>query len=351
MNTLKSSSAFNNYTILVVLLFLSYLAIPCAYSSSLLTSRIQEYAAVYPDIHFLHVQGNDQGDDIIKLRKQLGEDAVNLDYEHDPIVRDDLLQLQFIRIKYLLGNGIPSATLFKTGKHAAYTRPYVCAITLDETLFLNHPDASAQFMLGDYARDSLPVKDLSSFDNNTFLLYTLDHEIYHCLDAYLHGPGMSKGSNEITAAYEHFLSEYRADLYASITTRQSYPSAIEFLRLLASYRIMGLVDFDTEHYTVAAIRQVIHMPVTRISNTGIAALAQSIRQLARSSAPGITDYSQLINAARGLALYLGSEDGGIDDAGKTTPNMATSPRLKLIIQEFEDARTHIITSNIYPGQD
>jgi len=351
MNTRKSKKAFNNCTILAVMLLLSYLAAPFAYSSSLLTSRIQEYAAVYPDIHFLHVQGNEQGTDIIKLPRQLGEDAANLDYEHDPMVRDDLLQLQFMRIKYLLGNSIPSATLFKTGKHAAYTRPYVCAITLDETLFLNHPGASARFMLGDHMQDSLPVKDLSSFDNNTFLLYTLDHEIYHCLDAYLHGPGMSKGSDEITAAYEHFLSEYRADLYASITTRQSYPSANKFLRLLASYRVMGLVDFDTEHYTVAAIRQVIRMPVARISNTGIAAIAQDIRQLARASAPDITEYSQLINAARGLALYLGIEDEGIDTAGKEMPKKAASPRLKLIIQEFEDARSHIITSNIYLGKN
>lgn len=350
MNILNTLKAPIHFRILISLLLLNFLLLPYAHSSSLLNSRILEYSALYPDIYFLHLQGNEQSAELVMLPEQLGEGAVNVDYEHDPVVRGDLLQMQFMRIKYLLGNRIPSATLFKTGKHAAYRQPYVCAITLDEAQFLNHPNASAEFMLSDYMQDRLPVKNLSKFDNKTFLLYTLDHEIYHCLDAYLHGHSISKDTDETKASYEHFLSEYRADLYASLISRQSRPSDLTFLRLLASYRIMGLVDIDTEHYTVAAIRQVIDMPVSDIRKKTIVDMAASIRELARESEPGITEYSQLINAARGLALYLGIEYEEVKDINNPQQDLVTTHKLKLIIQEFEDARSHI-TSNIYLGDN
>lgn len=335
-----------DFTILVTFLFLNVISVANAQSNSVLTSRIQEYTTLYPDIYFLHLQSSEKNTDISMSYKQFGEDAVNLDYEHDPVMRNDLLKLQFMRINYLLKNRIPSATLFKTGKHAAYIQPYVCVITLDESSFLSQPVSSVQLLLGDDMRDSSQGKSLIALDRNTFLQYTLDHEIYHCLDAYLHGHSISKSTDEITVAYEHFLSEYRADLYASLIVRQSYSSAIEFLDLLASYRIMGLVDFDTEHYTVAAIRQVIHMPKAGVSNTSIVDIAQGIRELSRNSEPAISEYAQLINVASGLALYLGIEDGGLNDRNDPARDLATSPQLSLTIQEFEGTRSYI-TSKLY----
>jgi hypothetical protein len=335
---------------LVALLFMNGILAACAQDNNLLASRLKEYAVLYPDISFMHLKGTGKDKGIATLRERLGVDAVNLDYEHDPISQQDLLRMQFMRINFLQNNNMPSATLFYTGKYTAYHQPYVCVITLDESQFLTHANASTEFMLGETMRDSLQSENKSLFDNNTFLLYTLDHEVYHCLDAYMHGPSMSKDADEKTAAYEHFLSEYRADLYASLTLRQSNPSTIDFLHLLVSYRVMGLVDLDTEHYTVAAIRQVMDFPESEINNTGLADTARGIRALALVSQPSIVEYAQLINAASGLALYLNIENETPGRKSNIARDLPNSPQLTLIIQEYEGA-TSYITSNLYLEDD
>ena len=85
-----------------------------------------------------------------------------------------------------------------------------------------------------------------------------------------------------------------------------------------------------------------------MSNMEIVDIAKSIKELAQASKPGIAEYRQLINSAQGLALYLGIDYEGINENhDDLTRRPDTSAQLKLIIQEFEDARSHIITSNIY----
>lgn len=335
------------FSILVSLLLLTIIPAANAQSTSLVTKRLQEYAKSYPDIYFLHLKGDKNNEGFNTLPKQLGEDADNMDYEHDTAARNDLLDLQFMRINYLQNNNMPSATLFKTGKDSNFKQPYVCVITVNESLFQNNPTASLQFMLGDPLPDELQGKNISAFDNNTFLQFTVDHEIYHCLDAYLHGNSISKTSDDNAAAYQHFLSEYRADLYASLVTRQSTPLAIEFLTLLASFRTMGLVDMDTEHYTASAIRQAIKTPVSNLNNFAKTVIAENTRELARDSQPGANEYGRLINAANGLALYVGIDSVDRDSGKKIRDDLHPSSHLRLIIQEFEGARAYL-TSNLYP---
>lgn len=348
MNTQKSDKALIYSGFFVSLLFLYCILTPYAHSSSLLAPRIQEYAALYPDIYFLHIQGDENNPDFSMLPKLIGKDAKNLDYEHDPIVRADLLQAQLMRIQYSLRSRIPSATLFQTGKFAAYTKPYVCVLTLDEEEFIKNPSTSSHLMLGENTQTQLPINNLGRLDYETFMFFTLDHEIYHCLDAYLNGPSLGMRADEKQTDYDHFLSEYRADLYASLTTRQSYPLADVFLHLLTYYREMGLIDLDTEHYTVNAIRQGARIPKTEIRSKRINEIAKSIQQIVHESKPGIDEYSQLKNTARGMALHLSINHEGLNDHSVgAARNTDKSALIELIIEEFENARSHIITSNIY----
>lgn len=335
---------------IVILLLLAIIPAANAQDTSQVAKHLQEYAKSYPDIHFLHLQYDKNNGGASALLKQLGEGADNMDYEHDPVAKNDLLELQFMRINYLQNNNMPSATLFKTGKNSSFEQPYICVITINESFFQNSPSASIELMLGDSLPNGPQGKNLTAFDNKTFLQYTVDHEIYHCLDAFFHGHSIGKTSDDDIAAYQHFLSEYRADLYASFVARLSNPSANKFLNLLACFRTMGLVDIDTEHYTASAIRQVIQTSDASLINLAITDIAKSIRELARFSQPGINEYGRLINAANGLALYLSIDNADGDSAKNFKSDLHTDSHLKLIIQEFEGARA-FLTSSIYLGDN
>ena len=116
-----------------------------------LEALLVNYAISFPDIHFSLLSGDSSVEYLNSLPAMLGADASNSDYEHPLQVRELLLQAQFDRIRLMQRENLPSSTLFKTGLNAAFNRPYVCVLTLNELAFSRDPMAATRFIAGENA--------------------------------------------------------------------------------------------------------------------------------------------------------------------------------------------------------
>ena len=191
--------------------------------------QLAGYARRIPEMGFLRVYGEKGAQFTKRLPGMLGTGAKNMDYAHEENQRQDIVNLQLYRIAKMAEQGMPSATLFKLGKDSAFDHRYLCVVTLDTRPF------------------QLDIR------NEDFLRFTVDHEAFHCLDAYFEGAPFRKTSNGVTSHYDHFLSEARADAYASLMFRRTHAPKKDFLNRMAILRTQALADEDTLHLTSQVI--------------------------------------------------------------------------------------------------
>lgn len=232
--------------------------------------QLANYEDYYPEVNFIHLDGLSGFKYLNSLPMRLGIGASNVDYEHRPNARELLIETQMGRIEMMLEERMPSATLFLTGENSAFTQPYVCVITLDDTVLLSDPLAATRFITGTKASENLPYQ--TSLDNGSFLLFTVDHEVFHCLDAYLNGPTRPMTRSQITASHSEFRAEQRADFYAALMHKSRPGSPDNFLRDVASFRTLSFNNWDITHYTAPILRRAISIDHSRIVHLDIEGL-------------------------------------------------------------------------------
>ena len=270
-------------------------------------SRFREYAQAFPDIHFIRLASRKDIKLAQALTTFLGAGAQNVDYEHDAASRRTLLALQIDRIAIMLENGLPSATLFRSGTAAHSDRPYVCLITLDPAPFLNDPNYAARLMIAD---SDVVLADLSGrplLNNASFLQFTLDHEVFHCIDAYLNGPSFRKTFDDLEADYQRLQTEIRADVYASLAYRSRHGDTDQFLSNLAAFRTLSLLDMDLTHYTAPAIRSVLNSDPTAFAEADGIQRVRISRDLAQALLPQEPFYARLVSGAAAAQRSLREE--------------------------------------------
>ncbi len=224
-------------------------------------AMFKAYGTAYPDIKFVHLHGPDDRSRINALITSLGQGAANVDYEHPPQARETLLDAQVGRIGIMLAEGSPSATLFKTGLGTAITTPYVCVVTLDTDLLTGDAESATRFFLDDLSATEMRI------DNEHFLYFALDHEVFHCLDAYVNGPTRPRTASKVTACYYDSRAEQRADFYAALGHRLRNPTSDGMIENLAVFRTMAVPVWDLPHYTAPALFEA--LGVDRASIVGL----------------------------------------------------------------------------------
>jgi len=222
--------------------------------------QLAEYARQVGDMGFLRLYGDRALQVIAALPAMLGEGAANVDYEHDATQREALLELQMQRIALMVREGIPSATLFKIGAGSRFEQRYLCVVTLDTKPLREDPAYASRFMAPASAADRLEGTGALLIRNEDFLQFTVDHEVFHCLDAYYNGPTIHKTRDSLQHLYNEYLNEARADAFASQSFRRRTAAPEEFLRMFAALRDLALVDMDLPHFTGDVIRQSINAP-------------------------------------------------------------------------------------------
>jgi len=280
-------------------------------AQDIVAARLTEYARAFPELYFLHLQGAKDTWAVEALPRFLGEGAANLDYAHPQAARRLLLDTQAGRILQMLESGQPSATLFRTGRNNAAAKPYACVITLDDQRLIADPMAATAFMLGE-AASRVTVEAM--LDNRLFLHFVLDHEVFHCLDAYLNGPSHPRTFDVMRSHYFDFRTEYRADLFAALATRRMHVNANTFLRAMAAYRALAVADFDTPHMTAAALHDALSVPIGDIAPLSLNRLAQAAVRRADHTLPPFAGFRQLL-----VAAYHAARRSGTNDADMLTP--------------------------------
>lgn len=224
-------------------------------ASRIITQRLSEYINYYPDIHFILYESNSRLSELKELTTKLGAGASNVDYEHPGDVRELLLQTQIARIALMLENSMPSSTLFKTGQASNYKKPYVCLLTLDINSFTTETLASTRFMSDGFEQMLSDYPNNFAIQNIDFLLFSLNHEVFHCLDSYLNGAVFKMTYSELEACYYRFRSEQRADIFAALSHRISNSEDELFLQKIKRFRTLALSIGDFEHYSSPVLEQ------------------------------------------------------------------------------------------------
>jgi hypothetical protein len=204
-------------------------------------------------------------------------------------------------------NNWPSSTLFRTGEDNVFNKPYVCVVSLALAPFEADPQHASRMLLGSTDPLSSPLAPFARLNNEAFVRFTLDHEVFHCLDAYLNGPTIKKSTTSVGNCYQLFRSEQRADLFAALRVRQQQAVPNGFLEKLNQYRTLALLDWDTVHFTTYALRRAQTVTRSRFENIDVAGLVKLTEQLARTAIPSESEFGVFLGAAHEVALNRGVE--------------------------------------------
>ena len=329
MNQPRRTASF--LSILAAWCCLTLPALPCNadYSAYDVDSRLREYARAFPEIQFVHLAGELDIDRALMLQQHLGPGARDLTYEHGPDEVDLLIEAQIQRIALMLANELPSATLFSVEQSTEFEAPYVCVISLDSTLFRRDSWAATQLLLGDLDIAAEELVADAKIDNERFFAFTLDHEVFHCLDAYLNGPTIRRTTTELDGCYEFFRSEQRAELFAALVSRARGDAPGDFLNSLAEYRTLALLDWDYMHYTVPALRSAQEPAHSDFAALGLADLARysstfaDAAVVARETFPGFLASAHHVAVSRGgVAASTAPEAGELRHVDKDHKQVA-----------------------------
>jgi len=212
-------------------------------SRALVDGALANYQTTYPDIQFVHLQDPLDLDRLNEIYSSFGVGTENVDYEHPVVARAMLLAAQRRRIEIMLEERLPSATLFKIKQQPAVER-FICVLTLDPALFSGEPGVATRLL-----SDGLDLEARAQLDNEAFLRFTINHEVFHCLDAYVNGPTRTRTDSFVTESYDDYRAEQRADLYAGLAHQTRYKSSDHFLRTVAMYRALSILDWDLAHFS------------------------------------------------------------------------------------------------------
>lgn len=301
--------------------------------SDLIDERVEQYREAYPDIEFQLLNSMSEYDQLLPLTDSLGEDLSNVDYEHPAEVRITLVEAQEYRIKTLLIDGYGSATLFKT-PHARITiKPYTCLITLDSLVLDESPLAATRFMydLGEAALGSMP--ESFHLDNRVFSLYSIDHEVFHCIDAYTNGYLYRRTWDPVVSYHDRARSELRAEIFAAMAHLSRQSNGKVFLTSLATARMLNLLSGDVQHYTSTILQKLVESDERNI-NDDIKSLAEESMRYAENVTPSYTDYKEFLSVYRVALQEFGIDT---DDLLTDFPDLADETPLPEKVEALTDA--------------
>lgn len=303
---------------------------------------LDSYREAFPVIHFLRAGRTTDSARIDQLPQLLGEGASNVDYEHGEAARQLLVDAQLGRIRMMFENRWPSATLFRVGEDASIHEAYLCVITLDGAPFRGASDAATRIMIGDVAPETLGINVSAHLDNEAFLAFTLHHEVFHCLDAYLNGAMHRKSADALGAAYYAYTAEQRADLYAALVLRQSTTDYAQFLKQLCQYRTLGLLDWDMAHYTAAAIHNAMAFSPDELRELRMAQLVRFAIDVAGWITPSQAIYARFMASAFELALTLDVYEAAQAEEALLLARRVGDPRVLARLEDEIRAARHAV---------
>ncbi|MDX2476158.1 MAG: hypothetical protein QNL05_02210 [Gammaproteobacteria bacterium] len=149
--------------------------------------------------------------------------------------------------------------------------------------------------ISDEALKSLP--ESYHLDNQDFMAYSVDHEIFHCIDSYTNGFMYPKTRDPVKSLLDRSHAELRADIFAAMAHLSRQPNGKKFLLNLAIARTLNLLNSDLEHYTSDVLIMMVES--SKPNNTlGIKELARKSMRIADDNELSFSEHKEFIVALR-----------------------------------------------------
>ena len=291
-----TANGYHHVLWMMVLFVMQSLFVPSSFAqatSQLIDDRISLYKKAYPQIEFILLHSKADFDQLLPLTSSLGKDLSNVDYEHPDSTRVGLIEAQEYRIAFQLDIGNGTATLFKTPNARITNKPYTCLVTLNIPLLDDSALAASRFM---YDMDDAALSSLSEpylIDNKDFLVYSIDHEVFHCVDAYSNGFLFAMTQDPVKSSLDRSRAELRAEIFAAIAHLSRQPNGKRFLLNQAIARTLSLLSGDVEHYTSDVLIMLVESSEQNDTHD-IKALVKKSMRLADDHAVSYAEYKQFL---------------------------------------------------------
>lgn len=307
--------------------------------------QLAAYARQLPEMGFLRLYGDSASSMLVRLPELLGEGAANIDYEHKPFQRQDVLEAQMQRIGIMLSEDMPSATLFRVGSGSVFDHRYLCVITLNSEPYRRDRYLATRLMVSGHDKLERQTVNTEIVNNSDFLRFMVDHEVYHCLGAYFGGPSFRMTDSNIHSQYQHYLAEAEADVFAAISFKQAVPAAETFLRKMAAFRTVSPLAMDFQHFTGEVIDRSLRTSMSLDSLTVEQKVAAS-RQLAAEVAPTVTGFSDHLANTIALVRRLGGNPQALlhELGGESLP-LHDELKMASLEDQLREAETFLVNNN------
>lgn len=263
---------------------------------TILQNKREFYNQSFPEIQFIILQAEQSWiEDIMTLGVFLGHEPVSLDYEHPPKLRDDLMFVSIARIREMLINKMPSASLFRADEPLGW-RENVCVLTLDPQVIARDDIAATYFLLdlGEQALSQIPTS--SHCDKLEFLEFVFDHEAFHCLDSFYNGPQPMSDLDD-WEYYYHFRNENGADAFAIAMHIKRHSAVTEFITTLRQIRGVSLLSGQSSHWTHEVIQKISYQDPDILASFDPMKIFQLATEMRDKIVPSYNDYLQYQQAA------------------------------------------------------
>lgn len=287
----------------------------------IVTQRVAFYNKAFPQLQFVRLRGGPGAHtEFARLQELLGRGAASMDYEHPADLRGTLLQAVMGRVQIMLDERAASASLFRVGDSAQASQPYLCVLTLDAGM-VAHSDAQATRHLLDLSEHTFGRVHPSNYlDDEAHLAFVVDHEVYHCLDAFYNGP-VPMSTRTYAAPFAFFRNENGADAFGVAMHLREHGRATAYTGNLLRIRALALLSADPNHFTHAAIRRVLQRDPRRLRAMTPLEMVGIATQVRDAVAADYRQYVQFRIAAIKASRALG---GTVDVSDQATRALASA---------------------------
>jgi hypothetical protein len=298
-------------------------------------NKLDFYNKQFPEIQFVHLKNGEWEKSLQALELFIGYQATNLDYEHPPELREDLLYVTVAKIQMMLVNRITSSYLFKVGDIPAASRQHVCVITLDPATTVLNNLVSTQYFI-DLPQEILKSLPLESYiDNQRHLDFIIDHEAYHCLDTFNYG-GIPMSDKAYSTRYDSFKRESQADMFALAMHLQRNKTFSPCAEQMMMLRGMTLLNGEMQHYSLAAMQLIIDSEKKQIIDSQPEELLRLVKRLYKTIAPGYEEYMKYRVAAVSAITQLGKQVNEMEKPFAPADIQPDEKLVKELIKQTQD---------------
>lgn len=284
-----------------------------AVTRAAISRKLALYNDAFRSIRFIHLEGGeDWAGELVALLTLLGVDAVPLDYQHPPDMRGTLFDVTVERLHRLLQNDVMSATMFGVTPDSVLDRPNVCVITLNpETFPANDLDAT-RLLIGVTDELAGRIHRARHVDHRHLLHYSLEHEVFHCLDTYYYG-GAPMTHEQFGGEYNMFRRESGADAWALAMHLRTSGEVTVFARNMVYLSELWMFSDSPNRCTSESMLRLLESDPGKLAAMSLQELVELVAGVRDASVAPYRDYVRqmavALQAVRRLGIDTGSYGG------------------------------------------